>query len=514
MMANIAIWRCGDVAMWRCADADVAMWRYADADVAMWRYADVAMWTRLTAIALVLAATPAFAQLAPGATGAAIAPREPLLRSVPESQTPGPPIALTLPDAVKRGLDHNLAVLLQEQQVKSAAGTRWERLSGLLPDVQAIVRESQQKVNLAAFGFTGFPGVPKIIGPFEVFDARVAVSQPLFDLGAIHEARQGHAIVRAAEHTLQDARNLVAVVVANLYLQAIAAESRVEAAQSELTAAESLYQLAVDQKTAGLVAGLEVLRADVERKAAAQRRIAAANALERARLQLSRAIGLPAAQQFSLSDRMPYAPLPEIAVDAAVTRAMSTREDVQTAEARLEAASESLSAARGERLPSAYVQADYGQIGSAPADVAGTYAVSGNVRIPMFDKGHTRARILEREAEVNQRRAELADLKNGVAFEVQLALADVTAAAQQVEVARSASDLAAQALTQAQDRFRAGVASNIEVVQAQQAEAAAHESLIASLYAHNVAKAALARALGIGEQEFTGFLGGQAPPAR
>ncbi len=382
-------------------------------------------------------------------------------------------------------------------------------MSGLLPDVQAVVRESQQRVNLAAFGFSGFPGVPKVIGPFEVFDARVAVSQAVFDYSAIQEAREGAALEKAAAHTYQDARNLVVLVVTNLYLQTIAADSRVAAAQAQLAAAESLYQLAVDQKSAGVVAGLDVLRADVERKAAQQRRIAAANELDRTRLQLARAIGLPAAQEFSVADRIEYAPRPPIAVQDAVVRAIRQREDVQTAQARVDAATAAVSSARGDLLPSLHVQADYGSIGTSPVDTDATYTVAGAVRIPLFDRGRTHAEIVQRQAELTERQAELADLKNGVAYEVQLAVNDLAAAAQQVEVAQTAADLAGQALTQAEDRFRAGVASNIEVVQAQQADAAARESYIASLYAHNLAKAAVARALGISEQEFLKFLTGQ-----
>jgi outer membrane protein TolC len=456
---------------------------------------------------LLLLPTNALAQLAPRAT---MMTTDRFLRGVPANEPVGPPFALSLGDAVKRGLEHNLGVLLEEQEMRSAESARWRHLSGLLPDVHAILRDSQQKVNLAAFGFTGFPGVPPIIGPFNVFDVRLGVSQPIFDWSAVQQAHEGTATVRAAEHAYQDARNLVVLVVANLYLQTLAAESRIEAAQAQLKAAESLYQLAADQKASGLVAGIDVLRADVERKAAQQRGIVAENDRARARLQLARAIGLPAAQEFTLPDRMTYTPVAALDVTAAMALALGKREDVLRAQSRVDAATAAVQSARADRLPSVHLQADYGQIGATVGTAAPTYSVSANVHVPIFDKGRTLALVHEREAELAERKAELADLQNGVSYDVQLALRDVSAAAEQVEVAKSGADLAAQALAQAQDRFRAGVASNIEVVQAQQAEAAARESHIASLYAHNVAKAALARAIGLGEQDFAGFLGGQA----
>ena len=90
-------------------------------------------------------------------------------------------------------------------------------------------------------------------------------------------------------------------------------------------------------------------------------------------------------------------------------------------------------------------------------------------------------------------------------------LRDLSAADELVAVAQSAVDLATETLTQARDRFAAGVATNVEVIQAQEAVVAAREGRIASLYSHNVAKAALARAIGVGAQDFSGFMGGQGP---
>ena len=66
-------------------------------------------------------------------------------------------------------------------------------------------------------------------------------------------------------------------------------------------------------------------------------------------------------------------------------------------------------------------------------------------------------------------------------------------------MARSSVDLAGQTLVQSQDRFAAGVTDNLEVVQAQEAVSSANENYISSLYAHNLAKVELARALGYAE---------------
>jgi outer membrane protein TolC len=130
------------------------------------------------------------------------------------------------------------------------------------------------------------------------------------------------------------------------------------------------------------------------------------------------------------------------------------------------------------------------------------------VHVPIFEAGKAQARRLEADALVNRRRAELADLRGQVDLEVRTALLDLRAASQQLEAAQTSVKLANQELEQARDRFGAGVASNLEVTQAQESVTAASETYIAALYAHNLAKATLARAVGIAESAVIQYLGG------
>jgi outer membrane protein TolC len=137
-----------------------------------------------------------------------------------------------------------------------------------------------------------------------------------------------------------------------------------------------------------------------------------------------------------------------------------------------------------------------------------TYSISGAVTIPIFPGGRIRGRLLEADAEVRNRRAEAEDLKASIYYEVRAALLDLDATTQQLDVAAKARDLAAQQLTQARDRFAAGVASNIEVVQAQDAVAVATEQFIAAQYGQTLARAALSRGMGSVEEVLRQILGG------
>src|SRR5262249_34324175 len=106
------------------------------------------------------------------------------------------------------------------------------------------------------------------------------------------------------------------------------------------------------------------------------------------------------------------------------------------------------------------------------------------------------------------RRMEADSLKASIYYDVRTAFLDLQTTNSQLQVATKARDLAGEQLTQARDRFAAGVASNVEVVQAQAAVAIANEQYISSLYGYDLAKGALIRGLGMDEQTLRQYLGG------
>lgn len=428
-------------------------------------------------------------------------------RLVP-STVPEPSLSLTLDDAIARGVEHNLSALLARADVDAAAGRRWVALSDLLPRVSADLSRTRQTVNLAAFGISA-PGFPEIVGPFNVYDARIGVSQSVFDYAAIEGARAEAQMLVASRHTERDARRLVALVVTNLYLEAQAAASRVEAGRAELGTARALHRLARDLESAGIVARIDVLRAEVQMEADEQRQIARENDMAKALLSLSNAIGLsPAGQDISLAEELAYAPRPAMTLDAALAEARGQRADLRAARTMVAAAEARLRAARGERLPSVDVEAAYGTIGPTVDRARPTYAVTASVSVPLFNGGEVRGHVLEATADLDRARAVVDALGRQIEFELQSALLDLDAARRRAEVARHTVELATEQETQAQDRFRAGVAGNLELVQAQAALAAARDSSIAAVTAYHLARAALARALGIGEQDYRDFIAG------
>jgi outer membrane protein TolC len=416
------------------------------------------------------------------------------------------PIALSLQDAIDRGLKNNLGLLVSDTATRQAHADRVRALSALLPVVTGGISETSEQLNLATFGFH-FPGVPNVVGPFHYTDARAFASQS-FDLTSIRNRRSAILDERAAQLSVQDARDLVVQAVATAYLQIIADQARIDATRAQVTTAQALYERARDQHRAGVSPAIDELRSQVEWKTLQQQLIAQENQIAKDKLALGRVIGLPPAQAYSTSDSVPYAPLEGITPEDVLKHALDSRSDYKSAAMQVRAAETAREAARAERLPTLAVDANYGDLGTSLANSHGTFAVTGSMRFNIFTGGRTRADVEQADAVIQQRKDQLADLQGQIDVEIRNALLDLKTAADQVAVARDNLDLAGQTLTQARDRFVAGVTDNIEVVQAQESVANANQTLISSIYMHNLAKVQLARAAGMTENNLKQYMGG------
>ena len=432
----------------------------------------------------------------------------PFLGGVPAGTATSEPITLSILDVINRALEHNLGLLLSESGVTRAQGTHWRALGGMLPDVNGHLAETRQELNLAAYGFPLPAGIPSIVGPFNLFDARVSVTQPILDLHALNDIRAEQHNIAAAEHSYKNARDLVVLVAANAYLQALAASARADAARAQGQTAQALYTQATDLRQNGIVAGIDVLRADVQLGTERQRVTAAQNEFEKSKLQIARIIGLPIGQPFALVSELPDVPQPDLRFEDALDRAYKSRPDYQAALERVKAAEAARAAVVGESLPSVRVNADYGDLGLTPSNSHSTFTVTGMLNVPIFQGGRTRGRLIEADADLRSRRAEADDLRAGIYYDVKTAFLDLQASGEQLQVATRSRDVAGTALVQARDRFAAGVTSNIEVVQAQEAVSVANERYITALYLNSVGKAVLARDIGAAEQAVRQYLGG------
>ena len=446
---------------------------------------------------------------------AVLQPQSPFSGSVPAGTATQSVLPLSLKDAIDRGLKQNLGLLLTSEGIPSARGEYWKDLSQLLPNLTTSTSFSDQQINLRTVGFNvaAFSAlgihINPIAGPFGVFDTRAYVTQSIFNWQAIQQTRSGAQQVKAAQYSYKDARELVVFAVASAYLQTIADSARVDTAAAQRDTAQALYQQAADQLKAGTTAAIDTLRARVELQAREQQLISARNDLAKQKIALGRVIGLPAGQEFTLADSAAYEAQPKISIDEALPRAYASRADYQSALAQVRAASLARKAAVAGYYPSVSTAVNYGDIGLNPGNSHGTLDATAALNVPIFQGGRVHGEVLEAEAALRQSEERLGNLRAQIDQDVRNALLDLQSASDLVEVARSSVDLANQTLQQARDRFAAGVADNIEVVQAQESVASANDSLISSLYAYNVSKVELARATGHAEGGVQEYLKGK-----
>jgi outer membrane protein TolC len=409
---------------------------------------------------------------------------------------------ISLRDAIDRGLKQNLGTLLSNADIRSARGQRWEQLSALLPHVTAAPYVDASQINLRELGLTftlpGFNIPPSV--RFSYFDARVNVTQSLFDWKAISNERAARQDLKSAEYTYKDARDLVVLAVGYTYLQAIADEARIETAEAQVRTAQALFDQATDRVNAGTSPAIDALRAKVELQTRQQQLIQAKNNFAIQKLTVARVIGLAPGQEYEMTDKSLYQPFEGITVEEALKRAYATRSDYRAAMTDVRAAEFSRKAAVAGYYPSLSFNADYGAGGTHPSSATQVFDVRGTLLIPIFQGGSVHGDVLQADARLEQSRERMDNLRAQIDSDVRAALLNLESSAEQVNVARSNIDLAEETLAQSRDRFSAGVTDTVEVVQSQEAVASAHEQYISSLYSYNFAKISLARALGVAEE--------------
>ncbi len=417
-------------------------------------------------------------------------------------------IELSLDEAIQRGLRQNLGLILQSASEKSAGGQRLEELQPLLPTVTAAASIEVQQINLAAYGLK-FPGLNPIIGPFQVVDFRAYLTQNLINVSALENYLAAKHNFAAAKLTAEDARDLVVLTVGNAYLLCIADQARIEAVQAELATSKISLDQAVAAHDAGTSPKLDVLRARVDYQNEEQSLISTKNSFEKDKLALARAIGLPLDQKFNLSDKVPFASLDHVDPQVAFEQALKARKDLAAYAEQVKSADMEKKSAWAYQLPVASFSGDFGDMGTTPGHSHGTYTATGQISVPILQIAKTKGQEQVADAQYEQARAKLADQIQQVNQDIRNSLLDIEAATKLVEATHSNVELANQALSDAQQRFRAGVSDNLPVSQAQTQTEQANDQYISALYQHNVAKLALARALGIAQTNYKDYLGGK-----
>jgi len=410
------------------------------------------------------------------------------------------PVRLGLADAMALAIHNNLAIQLSVAQTEEARGKALEAASDLLPRILGTASQTRVfKQNLAAQGLTSLGpfNINPIIGPYDSFDARLHLVQNIFSPDSIWSSLAAHTNTHVAVLQEKLAKEQVASAAALAYVEALRSERAVEAAQSDLDLARSLYTQARDQHKAGISTGVDVARAETRVAEQNVRRVRAQLASSNAQFRLKRILGLSLVQTVELTPTPQAVPLSLPGEEKEISLAEQERIELQLFRERLRADDQSLRAVRAQNWPSLQGMADYGYSGNLPDNSAArTGSIGAYLELPIFYGGQIHGRVTEAEGRKRESEALYQDTLQQVEEDVRVALQTLTAEVDEVNAANLGVSLAERELKMARDRYAAGVGDNIQVTSAQAALAEARDEQVDALSRYNVARINLAAALG------------------
>jgi outer membrane protein len=422
--------------------------------------------------------------------------------ALPEN-APSDTLRLTLEQAVSLAVKQNTTAQIAQIVAAESVQDKNVARAELLPQADLSVGEQWQRLNLAAeFGGGGFPGLPPgtafpgHIGPFSLFSAGVAFNGQIFDLTLFRRYQASRSTANATKFDSQSTREQVILLVVSQYIGTLRATADVQASQSRVELAQALFDQAADLQKEGVGTGIDTLRANVELQNEKQRLIEAEAQRQTSVFGLSRLLNLDPRQPVELADSLSFFETPQPELEASIEEGLSARPEWKSLEQQIKSAEYQKKASSESRLPSAHYSGNWTQLGVSPGTVIPTYTYSGSITMPLFTGGRIHAEIARTNLEIQRIEQQQADLRNQIALDVKTALINLGSARNEVQVANLGVQLSNEEVDQARDRFKAGVANNIEVIQAQDSLARANDNQIAALYRFNQARADLARSVG------------------
>ncbi len=413
---------------------------------------------------------------------------------------PRPPLGeslelrLSLHDAIEAALENNPQVRLVKERIEAARAQAATQLGALLPNLSASLNGSNQINFLGTIGLS-----PTRTSPFDVYNARTTLTQNLFSLSLIQRWRAARGGIEAAGLDAEASRRDTMATVALLYLEATRGAAAVKAGEANVELNEQLLTLARNRRKAGEGTIMDVIRIEVDLENEKQKLLAARNDEQRAKLNLIRSLGIPFNVRLILTDELQLPQVEIPSVEQALTVAFQKRAELKAQMQRVKVANLSLSSVVSERIPSLSANGDTGLVGNQINLTAQTHNVGLLLSIPIFDGGRE-GRIQENRSTVRQEIIRLKDVADQVTLEVQDSLLTLESAHKEAVVAQQGLRLALKEVELAQDRFRVGMATNLDVTEARAGLARARDNMIEAFFKVNGGRVNLARAQGTLEE--------------
>lgn len=414
------------------------------------------------------------------------------------TQAASEPLKLTLDKAVGLALKQNPTAQIAVLQAAQAVQDKNIARAGLLPTADLQVNDAVRRINLQEQlgSAIPFPGISGHVGPLNIFHAGPGFDTPVFDLTLWERYKSARDQANASRANSLSTREQVILLVVSQYIGTLRAMATVEASQSRVDLAQALYDQAADLQKEGVGTGIDTLRANVELQNEKQALLVAQTDRDSSLFGLSRLLNLDPRQEITLADSLSFFDTPQPDVNQSMDEALATRQEWKALDLQVKAAEHDKRAAQDLRLPSLRVDGSWAYEGTRLNSGIPVYNYEASVDFPIFTGGRTHAEIVRSDLQLKVLAEQRADLRNQISLDVKTALLNLKSARNQVSVSTLGVQLAREEVDQARDRFKAGVANNIEVIQAQDALARANDNEIAALYRFNQARADYARSIG------------------
>ena len=413
------------------------------------------------------------------------------LAAAPASDT------LTLVKAIELGRARTVAAVVARLGSQVAQARVSQRRADLLPNVAGSASLTRQTLNLDEFGI---PVAKGVTDPFSLFNFRVRVQQTVFDPAAFSRLAATRDSVAAAGFDATVAGTVAGATAGFAFLRALSADETVAARQADSTLAARLLEQARQLNQVGITAAIDVTRSEGNAATGRAQLAVARNQRDRARLDLVRALDFPADTVLTLATDFGTTATDLPADRELPAFGLAHRGDLMAERQRLIVMERGRQAIRAENLPSVSASGAMTESGRETGALKSTWVAQLGVAIPILDGWRRQFRSREQGLRIEAQALRVKDLEHEIDIQVRQATLDVASAAEQVTLAADRQRLAEREMTQAEERFQAGVAGSIETTTAQSGLVAARDAVIQARVGLSVARVGLYRALGILEQ--------------
>lgn len=339
---------------------------------------------------------------------------------------------------------------------------------------------------------------PIIVSPIQTKVATASVSMPIdisgeYNLGI----RAADATLRSSQASVEAARSDLRRAVTDAYLAVLRAKAQVQVAQQSESDEEDRMKNVQEQKNAGTLAQVDVLRQEAELSQSKADLITAQNALEISKESLNNTIARPIETQLDVQETDGLPEIPQ-SPDAEVKQALDRRPELQSIRETRVALHAITKATATGLLPTLQVAINYtrnlttGGFGSQPEQTVGTLSLS----FPIWDSGVTHAKIGQARQDEVQAEIQQNQLELSISLEVRQAVTNLQNAKQRYDVAQSQVTYAEETYRLARIKLAAGQGILLEVTDAETALSQARNGLVNARYDYLTAYADLQRAIG------------------